>query len=84
LRHVVVGSDRCSPTSSRKGAVARRYGVYREADGTAQRALVIIDAEGTVQWSYVSPVAVNPGVRVVLTALESISADAPTPYGVIA
>jgi peroxiredoxin len=67
-----------------KGAVARWYGVYREADGTAQRTLVVIDAEGTVQWSYVSPVAANPGVGIVLAALESISADAPTPYGVIA
>jgi peroxiredoxin len=66
-----------------KGAVARRYGVYREHDGTAERALFVIDAEGTVRWSYVSPVAVNPGTDVVMAALESISIDAPTPYGVI-
>jgi peroxiredoxin len=67
-----------------KGAVARRYGVYREPDGTSQRALFVIDAEGTVQWSHVSPLAVNPGADGILAALESISADAPTPYGVIA
>jgi peroxiredoxin len=67
-----------------KGAVARRYGVYREADGTAERALFVIDAEGTVQWSHVFPRPVNPGAEGVLAALESISADAPTPYGVIA
>jgi len=49
-----------------------------------ERALFVIDAEGTVQWSHVSPPPVNPGADSILAALESISADAPTPYGVIA
>jgi hypothetical protein len=31
-----------------KGAVARAYGVYREADGICERALFVIDGEGTV------------------------------------
>src|SRR6266849_9474704 len=44
-----------------KGAVARAYGVYRQHDGTAERALFVIDAEGIIRWSYVSPVGVNPG-----------------------
>ena len=43
----------------------------------------MIDAEGTVQWSHVSPLAVNPGADGILEALESIIADAPTPYGAI-
>src|SRR5258705_8413140 len=44
-----------------KGAVARAYGVYRAADSLTQRALFVIDGEGIVRWSYVSPVGVNPG-----------------------
>src|SRR3954449_11992108 len=32
-----------------KGAVARMYGVYREHDGTAERALFVIDAEGIIR-----------------------------------
>jgi peroxiredoxin len=55
-----------------KGSVARKYGVYREQDGTAERALFVIDGNGTIRWSYVSPIGVNPGVNGVLAALESL------------
>jgi len=55
-----------------KGAVARRYGVYREKDGESERALFVIDAEGVVRWSYISPVGVNPGADGILKALESM------------
>lgn len=58
-----------------KGEVARRYGVYRGTDGTCERALFVIDADGTVRWSYVSPIDVNPGADGILSALESISAE---------
>jgi peroxiredoxin len=57
-----------------KGEVARAYGVYRAQDGTAERALYVIDADGAVRWSYVSPIGVNPGADGVLRALESIAA----------
>src|SRR5438105_1207540 len=43
-----------------KGAVARLYSAYREKDGHSERALFVIDAEGVIRWSYVSPVGVNP------------------------
>lgn len=55
-----------------KGAVARLYGVYREADGTSERALFVINAEGIIHWSYVSPVGVNPGADGILFALEEL------------
>src|SRR5919106_1904156 len=42
-----------------KGEVSRAYGAYRAQDGTSQRALFVIDADGIVSWSYVSPVDVN-------------------------
>jgi peroxiredoxin len=56
-----------------KGEVARAYGVYRSSDGTSERALYVIDADGTVRWSYVSPVGVNPGADGILRALESMN-----------
>ena len=55
-----------------KGAVARLYGVYRETDGTTERALFVINAEGMIHWSYVSPVGVNPGAAGILSALEEL------------
>ena len=65
-----------------KGDVARRYGVYREADGTSERALFVIDADGVVQWSYVSPVDVNPGADGILAALESTRSEPALYHGV--
>jgi peroxiredoxin len=56
-----------------KGAVARQYGVYREMDGEAERALFVIDAGGVIRWSYVSPVGINPGADGILKALESMA-----------
>jgi len=55
-----------------KGAVARRYGVYRAQDGVCERALFVIDGEGIIRWSYVSPIGVNPGADGILTALEAL------------
>ncbi|HYE06984.1 MAG TPA: redoxin domain-containing protein [Planctomycetota bacterium] len=56
-----------------KGAVARAYGVYRLADGTSERALFLIDAEGVIRWSYVSPIGVNPGADGILAALDELA-----------
>jgi peroxiredoxin len=55
-----------------KGAVARSYGAYREKDGVSERALFVINADGFVHWSYVSPVGVNPGAAGILSALEEL------------
>ncbi len=63
-----------------KGEVARRYGVYRTEDGTAERALFVIDAHGVIRWSYVSAIGVNPGADGILDALEGIAAhEVPAP-----
>ena len=56
-----------------KGAVARTYGVYNENTGEAERALFVIDGEGTICWSYVSPVGINPGADGIFKALASMS-----------
>jgi peroxiredoxin len=59
-----------------KGDVARRYDVFREEDGFCERALYLIDPEGTVAWSHVSPPEVNPGADGVLEALERLTGKA--------
>ena len=58
-----------------KGGVARLYGAYRAQDGTSERALFVIDAEGVIRWSYCSPIGVNPGADGILDALESLHHD---------
>lgn len=64
-----------------KGEVARRYGVYRTADGTSERALFVVDADGIIRWSYVSPVGVNPGADGILDALEQLGCSTLTTAG---
>ena len=35
--------------------------------------LFVIDSDGIIRWSYLSPVGVNPGAEGILKALESIA-----------
>lgn len=56
-----------------KGEVASRYGVYDDSIGMSERALFVIDTDGVIHWSYVSPIGVNPGADGILTALESLA-----------
>jgi peroxiredoxin len=55
-----------------KGEVAKRYGAYRASDGTSERALFVIDANGMIRWSYLSPIDINPGADGILQALENL------------
>jgi peroxiredoxin len=55
-----------------KGEVSRAYDAYRATEGTSERALYVIDGDGVVAWSYLSPVGVNPGADGILRALESL------------
>jgi peroxiredoxin len=58
-----------------KGEVARAYHVYRTKEGTSERALYVIDGDGIVRWSYVSPVGLNPGADGILRALENLGTE---------
>ena len=58
-----------------KGEVSRCYGVYRPGDGTCERALFVLDADGKVHWSHLSPVGVNPGADGILSALEELQSQ---------
>src|ERR1700692_1362213 len=59
-----------------KGDVARKYRAYRASEGVCERALFVLDRRGTIAWSYLSPIAVNPGADGILDALEKLSAQA--------
>ena len=58
-----------------KGDVSRRYGAYRTTDGFSERALVVVDADGIVRWSYLSPVGVNPGADGIFEALDALTPE---------
>jgi peroxiredoxin len=58
-----------------KGNVARAFGVYRTGEGICERALFVLDRDGVVRWSYVSPVGVNPGADGILEALEKLGGE---------
>jgi peroxiredoxin (alkyl hydroperoxide reductase subunit C) len=54
-----------------KGEVARAYGAYMKT-GHANRSLVLIDAEGTVEWVYEAPTPLEiPGANLIFDALAA-------------
>ena len=55
-----------------KGEVAKAYGSYFEPAGMANRTLVLLDAEGRVEWSYEAPSPGDaPGPNVIFDALAA-------------
>jgi len=58
-----------------KAQVARSYGVYDDSIGMSERALFVVDGDGMIHWSYVSPIGVNPGADGILSALEALQPE---------
>jgi peroxiredoxin len=58
-----------------KGEVSKKYGAYNEEEGQSKRALFVIDGNGIIQWSYLSPDGMNPGADGIIEALESIKTE---------
>jgi peroxiredoxin len=56
-----------------KGGVAQKFGAYDNANGICERALFVLDGDGVIRWSYVSPIAINPGADGILEALEGLA-----------
>ena len=56
-----------------KGEVCRRFDVYRDDIGTAERALFVLDSDGRIFWSHVSPIEINPRADSVLKTLEQLT-----------
>ena len=57
-----------------KGAVSRAYGAYNDK-GVSDRALFVLDANGVIRWSYLSPAGTNPGADGILAALERLTPE---------
>ncbi|MFL5788731.1 MAG: peroxiredoxin [Flavisolibacter sp.] len=55
-----------------KGEVSKLYGAYNEKEGQSKRALFVLDEQGVIQWSYLSPDGINPGADGILEALEEM------------
>ena len=53
-----------------KGLIAKLYKAYDEIEGQCKPVLYVLDEEGVIQWSYQSPVGINPGADGILNALE--------------
>jgi peroxiredoxin len=63
-----------------KGEVARRYGVWREDDGFSERALYVIDPQGRIAYSHVSPYLHHiPDIYELLEAVDAARGAAPEP-----
>lgn len=54
------------------GEVARQFGIFREENGFSERAVFIIDEQGTVRFAKVYPVRELPPLKEVLAALEGL------------
>ncbi len=66
LRFPLLADD--NPT----GDVSTRYGVFNQQDGKSDRTLFVVNPEGIIHWSHVSPRGVNPGAQGILEALDSL------------
>jgi len=56
-----------------KGRVSQDYGIYNDGVGESGRALFVVDDQGIISWSYLSPDTVNPGADGILSALENLA-----------
>src|SRR5450432_3258899 len=55
-----------------KGAVSRKYEAFEEKEGQSKRALYLIDENGIIQWSLLSPKNFNPGADGIMIALKAM------------
>jgi len=56
-----------------KGYVSKLYGIYDEVEGHSRRAIFIVDADGIIQWNYLSPLGINPGANGIMEALHELN-----------
>jgi peroxiredoxin len=54
------------------GAVAQSYGVYRPKEGFSERAVFVIDKQGTITWSKVYDIPQQPDNREIFEALATL------------
>lgn len=55
------------------GKISKAYGVYKSREGVSARAIILIDEQSVIRWTYVAPEGINPGADELLDALENLS-----------
>ncbi|MCP4023883.1 MAG: peroxiredoxin [Desulfobacteraceae bacterium] len=53
------------------GAVSSRYGVLR-SNGTAERALILIDKNGIIQWIHVGDINIRPDLEMIINEIRKL------------
>jgi peroxiredoxin len=56
------------------GAVARKYGVFRDKEGFSERAVFLIDKQGRIRWSKVYDIPEQPKNEELLAQIDSLGA----------
>ena len=54
------------------GEVARKYGVFREEEGTSERAVFVVGKDGRIGWSKVYDIPEQPGNQELFDALTTL------------
>ncbi|HWW39198.1 redoxin domain-containing protein [Pedobacter sp.] len=57
----------------RKGFVSKKYEAFDDQAGESFRALFVIDENGFIRWTYLSPPNANPGADGIIQALEELN-----------
>ena len=57
------------------GAVAQKYGVFRETEGFSERAVFVIDKRGRVAWAKTYDIPEQPNNAECLTVLSALDRD---------
>jgi peroxiredoxin len=55
------------------GDVAQKYGVYRVQDGISERAIFVVDTDGTIAWSRVYDIPEQPNNNEMFAALNQLA-----------
>lgn len=55
------------------GELAQRLGIFREEDGISERANIIVDQQGSIQWMKVYPIGDLPDLEEVFQVLKNLN-----------
>jgi peroxiredoxin len=54
------------------GGVAAQYGIFKEAEGVSERAVIIVGPDGVVRWKKIYPTKQVPDMKEIIEAVRSI------------
>lgn len=54
------------------GGVASAYGIFREADGISERAVLVLDSDGVIRFRKIYPISERPDIAEIVKAIEGL------------